>query len=69
MVICGDHWLIWLAVKCKNDDCDNTDIVYTQAQIRSADEPMTTFYKVKRSLVIVTHGANTNGYVVPGLQD
>jgi DNA-directed RNA polymerase III subunit RPC11 len=33
-------------VQCKNEKCDNTEAKFYQMQIRSADEPMTNFYKV-----------------------
>lgn len=32
-------------VRCKNENCDSTQAYFRQVQIRSADEPMTTFYK------------------------
>jgi len=32
-------------VRCKNETCDSTEAYFRQVQIRSADEPMTTFYK------------------------
>ncbi|KAK5018685.1 hypothetical protein BJ546DRAFT_999818 [Cryomyces antarcticus] len=32
-------------VPCDNDKCDGRSAYYYQLQIRSADEPMTTFYK------------------------
>lgn len=31
--------------RCKNEMCDCTKAYFRQVQIRSADEPMTTFYK------------------------
>jgi len=31
--------------RCKNETCDSTKAYFRQVQIRSADEPMTTFYK------------------------
>ncbi|KAK5122197.1 hypothetical protein LTR85_004107 [Meristemomyces frigidus] len=31
--------------RCKNETCDSTSAYFRQVQIRSADEPMTTFYK------------------------
>lgn len=31
-------------VQCPNDECDNEEAYFSQVQIRSADEPMTTFY-------------------------
>jgi DNA-directed RNA polymerase III subunit RPC11 len=36
-------------VNCVNDKCDSTKAFWYQLQIRSADEPMTTFYKVRNS--------------------
>lgn len=33
-------------VNCKEEKCDNRSAYFRQVQIRSADEPMTTFYKV-----------------------
>lgn len=33
-------------VQCTRDGCDNAQASFYQVQIRSADEPMTTFYKV-----------------------
>ncbi|EON95948.1 putative dna-directed rna polymerase iii subunit rpc10 protein [Phaeoacremonium minimum UCRPA7] len=32
-------------VQCPAEDCDGNEAAYFQVQIRSADEPMTTFYK------------------------
>ncbi|KAF2757879.1 hypothetical protein EJ05DRAFT_370535 [Pseudovirgaria hyperparasitica] len=32
-------------VQCPNDKCGNTQAFFYQLQIRSADEPMTSFYK------------------------
>ena len=34
-------------VNCANDKCENREAYFRQLQIRSADEPMTTFYKVR----------------------
>ncbi|KAK5135437.1 hypothetical protein LTR08_005225 [Meristemomyces frigidus] len=31
--------------RCKSDSCDSTSAYFRQVQIRSADEPMTTFYR------------------------
>ncbi|KAI7160836.1 hypothetical protein KC343_g14665 [Hortaea werneckii] len=31
--------------RCKSETCDSTKAYFRQVQIRSADEPMTTFYK------------------------
>lgn len=33
-------------VNCSSEKCDNREAYFRQVQIRSADEPMTTFYKV-----------------------
>ena len=33
-------------VQCPREGCDGDEAAYFQVQIRSADEPMTTFYKV-----------------------
>ncbi|SPO03798.1 probable DNA-directed RNA polymerase III subunit C11 [Cephalotrichum gorgonifer] len=32
-------------VQCPKDGCDGNEAAFFQVQIRSADEPMTTFYK------------------------
>ncbi|EMD01132.1 hypothetical protein BAUCODRAFT_21075 [Baudoinia panamericana UAMH 10762] len=32
-------------VRCKNETCDSLQAYFRQVQIRSADEPMTNFYK------------------------
>jgi len=37
-------------VQCPNQQCDNREAFFYQLQIRSADEPMTSFYKVRRWL-------------------
>jgi DNA-directed RNA polymerase III subunit RPC11 len=37
------------ATQCNRDDCDGDMAYFFQKQIRSADEPMTTFYKVGSS--------------------
>lgn len=34
-------------VQCPNDKCRNFEAYWYQLQIRSADEPMTAFYKVR----------------------
>jgi len=34
------------AVQCPNEKCRNDEAYWYQLQIRSADEPMTAFYKV-----------------------
>eukprot|EP01084_Bolivina_argentea_P027812 51672_1 len=31
--------------RCQNDECQGTEAYFFMAQLRSADEPMTTFYK------------------------
>lgn len=37
---------LWLStVKCAREDCDSRKAYFRQVQIRSADEPMTSFYK------------------------
>jgi DNA-directed RNA polymerase III subunit RPC11 len=33
-------------VKCPNNECDSMEAFFQQLQTRSADEPMTNFYKV-----------------------
>ena len=35
------------AIQCKNPKCGKGTVAYTQAQTRSADEPMTTFCECK----------------------
>jgi hypothetical protein len=35
------------AVQCPNDKCDGGEAFFYQLQIRSADEPMTSFFKVR----------------------
>lgn len=37
-------------VNCREEKCDNREAYFRQVQIRSADEPMTTFYKVLLAL-------------------
>lgn len=32
-------------MRCRSDDCDGTKAFFVQLQMRSADEPPTTFYK------------------------
>lgn len=34
------------SVQCPKEGCDGLEAAYYQVQIRSADEPMTSFYKV-----------------------
>ena len=43
-------------VQCPRDDCDGSEAFFYQVQIRSADEPMTTFYKVLLPGVDSGHG-------------
>lgn len=38
--------LIVLEVPCHREGCNGTEAFFNQVQIRSADEPMTTFYRV-----------------------
>ena len=47
------NWLLWQsltlqfrAAQCPNEKCDGSQAFFYQMQIRSADEPMTSFYKV-----------------------
>ena len=40
-------------VQCPGEECDNSQAYFYQVQIRSADEPMTTFYKVSGTLETV----------------
>ena len=44
-------------VDCPKDSCEGKEAAFYQVQIRSADEPMTTFYKV-RSLACVWSRVN-----------
>lgn len=41
-------------VKCANDRCDNMEAYFYSVQIRSADEPMTNFYRVSRPYGLTT---------------
>lgn len=41
-------------VQCPKEGCDGNEAAFFQVQIRSADEPMTSFYKVS-----AVHGANS----------
>lgn len=43
-------------VNCKEEKCDNREAYFRQVQIRSADEPMTTFYKVYNNHASTTLG-------------
>lgn len=39
--------------QCKEEKCEGSRAFFYQVQIRSADEPMTTFYKVKILLLCI----------------
>lgn len=39
-------WTNHCTVQCPNEKCRNDEAYWYQLQIRSADEPMTAFYKV-----------------------
>jgi DNA-directed RNA polymerase III subunit RPC11 len=41
-----DSWADDVTVQCPNEKCRNDEAYWYQLQIRSADEPMTAFYKV-----------------------
>jgi DNA-directed RNA polymerase III subunit RPC11 len=41
------------SVQCPKDGCDGQEAAYFQVQIRSADEPMTSFYKVCGSRLLL----------------
>ncbi len=43
-------------VQCPTADCDGAEAAFFQVQIRSADEPMTTFYKVSFLLDLSLRG-------------
>ena len=45
-------------VNCKEEKCENREAYFRQVQIRSADEPMTTFYKVSRARTFVKEGTD-----------
>jgi hypothetical protein len=36
-----------ITVNCPKEDCDGDEAYFYQLQIRSADEPMTSFFKVR----------------------
>ena len=38
-----------MVVPCPREECKGSEAEFKQVQIRSADEPMTTFYKVSES--------------------
>ena len=52
--------LIWwdLVAQCPREGCDGSQAFFYQVQIRSADEPMTTFLKVGVSCCRDVSGAN-----------
>jgi DNA-directed RNA polymerase subunit M/transcription elongation factor TFIIS len=51
--------LLTYKVQCPLDECSGDRAFYQQRQIRSADEPMTTFYQVR---LLSTHtSASTRG--------
>jgi DNA-directed RNA polymerase III subunit RPC11 len=49
----------FLAVQCPNERCRNDEAYWYQLQIRSADEPMTAFYKVCFAKVCGGSSANS----------
>ena len=49
----GEHADDWI-VQCPSEDCEGTKAFFMQIQIRSADEPMTLFYKVGASNMLWT---------------
>lgn len=57
LYLTSDHMRIclltisFLTVNCANERCDGREAYFRQVQIRSADEPMTTFYKVRVTLL------------------
>ena len=50
----------WGTVQCPNEKCRNHEAYWYQLQIRSADEPMTAFYKVSCACVWTVGGAPAN---------
>ena len=42
MLVCADYGGV---VKCPNEKCESRQAYFRQVQIRSADEPMTNFYR------------------------
>ena len=47
-------------VQCPNEKCRNHEAYWYQLQIRSADEPMTAFYKVSCAYIQAVGGARAN---------
>ena len=45
VVVGSDH--VACIAQCPRDGCEGPQAFFYQVQIRSADEPMTTFYKVR----------------------
>lgn len=41
-----------LLAQCPHENCDGAKAFFYQVQIRSADEPMTTFYKVCYAMLL-----------------
>jgi hypothetical protein len=48
-------------VQCPNEKCRNDAAYWYQLQIRSADEPMTAFYKVSSTPIVSTRLSLTSG--------
>lgn len=42
-----DHAKLIIAVQCTRENCNSDQAYFRQHQIRSADEPMTIFYRVR----------------------
>ena len=51
-------------VNCREEKCDNREAYFRQVQIRSADEPMTTFYKVCWRYCTIPHVTLANSKTV-----
>jgi DNA-directed RNA polymerase III subunit RPC11 len=54
--------------QCPKDGCDGDEAAFFQVQIRSADEPMTSFYKVS-SLLRALYGAIEAAGVMAGFSE
>lgn len=53
----GERGLMgWCVAQCPREGCEGAQAFFYQVQIRSADEPMTTFYKVCVLLVVMRRG-------------
>lgn len=48
-----------LTAQCPSETCNGSSAFFYQVQIRSADEPMTTFYKVRLMLSVLKELADT----------